>query len=246
MILGGVILNKYKVVYLVYFLFLLSWIFPFTRPLWDKLDYIVFKFLHHYLLLTPTMQQFWSYLNSRYTDIVFEVTVVSFYLISLIFAKKGERLIKVYQVLFLTATIFLTQFAFNYYLLNKILMMKRFSPSVVIGVDVNIEALYPIWNNKAISHTSFPADHVTTILLCVYFVNKHCLKLFGNFMYPLAVLLSLPRLTAGAHWFTDVLMGACGIALAVLAILHFTNIEERLLFLRKVGKNKLDKVKCQV
>ncbi|MBE8190479.1 MAG: phosphatase PAP2 family protein [Candidatus Thioglobus sp.] len=81
---------------------------------------------------------------------------------------------------------------------------------------------------KDSSSESFPGDHATVLLTwlgyCLFF-RRNRWSWAAAF---LVIFFSLPRLIAGAHWLSDVLVGGLAIALVALAFGLFTPVLNRI------------------
>lgn len=78
------------------------------------------------------------------------------------------------------------------------------------------------FDTKSESSSSFPGDHGLVMMIFAAFILRFGTRGFGLISTILVVLLSLPRIIVGAHWFEDVYMGSLSIALIVLPWLLLT------------------------
>ncbi|MDE1168537.1 MAG: phosphatase PAP2 family protein [Pseudomonas sp.] len=95
------------------------------------------------------------------------------------------------------------------------------SISLVVKDAVHLSDLYPNLDKhvqiKDASSQSFPGDHASVLLIWAMFMGVFATR-FGQYLtiWGLAVLFSLPRLVAGAHWGQDDYIG--GVLMALLAL----------------------------
>lgn len=123
------------------------------------------------------------------------------------------------------ASIAITKLVFKHY--------DRLSPGRYFDDFVNLNDLLPDIAAKVGSSSSFPGDHgVASVLLVICFIVffrpwPH----LAVIALPIAIINTLPRLIAGGHWFSDVVVGAGSIGLIVYPLLVGTPY---LRFVRKV------------
>lgn len=89
------------------------------------------------------------------------------------------------------------------------------SPTLV-HEDVNLITQLVDFSTKDASSRSFPGDHGLMLMLFTAFLWRFAGRIVGLVSAAFAVLLSLPRILGGAHWFSDIFMGALAICLVVL------------------------------
>ena len=190
---------------------MITWFSPPLRMVWGFIDAHVYLALNGSLEGHYYLQQVIAWLNSRYGDWLFEVSIISMYLLSI---RRGNAKERLFRLLSVVVCIALFQIIINKILCFKILRIARESPSLVLGTIVDLSVFtYP--NNKIASSYSFPADHATTIFMCALFSWSHFRKPVALLVSVASILFALPRLISGAHWFTDVLFG--GVAFAIVA-----------------------------
>ncbi len=110
--------------------------------------------------------------------------------------------------------------------------LGRPSPTLILESAVRLSEMYPNLNLKDSSSDSFPGDHAAVLFTwfgyCIHFVRNK----WSVLALIIVIIFSLPRLIAGAHWFSDVMVGGLSIALISLSIGVYTpllnNINTRL------------------
>ena len=98
---------------------------------------------------------------------------------------------------------------------------QRESPSLAVDGAVRISELFPGWQGllqvKDASNRSFPGDHASVLMLWALFVSAFAAGARRWLAWGLAALFMLPRIVAGAHWLSDVLVGGTFLALTTVA-----------------------------
>ena len=87
--------------------------------------------------------------------------------------------------------------------------------------------LVPELHPKDHSYTSFPADHATVFALVGMFLFHFIWKSRRWILVALFILFILPRMVAGAHWLTDIAIGAGTIIMAAMSIAMHTPLMQR-------------------
>lgn len=120
------------------------------------------------------------------------------------------------RVVLLGAIILLTWVTANFVSGAIESVMRRDSPSILLGAaHRDLRDLYGV-RVKTVSTRSFPSSHgivfFTMLFMCRYALGKR-----AWWLLPLVVLLALPRVFAGAHWPSDVLVASPLVAWPVSA-----------------------------
>ena len=199
---------------------------PEIQGFWPTLDSQVFFFFNGLLGENMAFRYFTAFTNLRFFDTISFLTMLG------IFGwhyrkmdKAGRRwMIAMGMVILLTAVIG-KQFdlAWN---------VERPSPTkffTELGVPVLRVSELTGWPAKDWSGSSFPGDHgMCLIIFCFYM-----LRYFGwrTFMAGLAVVLffSLPRVMSGAHWVSDIAVGAVSVNLIVLSWMLLTPAADKII-----------------
>jgi Kdo2-lipid A phosphotransferase len=199
--------NTSKIFFIFAALLFLSWIFPLSAEIWDILDREVYLNLNHALsTASSNWLTFWAFMNSRFGDWTSQVIFLSIF--GYYIARSDDKKFAAKRVFFAIFFIAITQIFVNKQLIPNVFKIYRESPSIICPLYLNLETMVPMLNNHATSRMSFPADHSTTLFLLscfsIYFLGKKIAPL----VIPLSILFTLPRLICGAHWLTDVVIGA--------------------------------------
>ncbi len=103
------------------------------------------------------------------------------------------------------------------------------SPSLIVDNAVRITEYYPNWGVKDKSTESYPGDHFSVILFWFCWVSIGIQSIKRNWKgYAVCILVviivALPRLAAGAHWFSDLLFGSLLVTLPSFAWSYYTGL----------------------
>ncbi len=184
----------------------LSWMLPWTRPLWDYLDSRLFFACNSLLELSP---KFWAFANGALFDWLHDAVFASVFLVYILKGEYRQRFLHVVSAIAISA---LTLFLINKMLFPKVLHISRASPSIIYHTTDQLTKLIGPNNVKTKSLASFPADHGTTACLFVYFTYLFLGTRSAILAFLYAILIVLPRMVVGAHWATDILIGSLPIA----------------------------------
>lgn len=207
-------------IHFIVLIWLGSWWFPELglRAYWDKLDHATFYLLNGILADSANAQLFWAVANHRAFDLV------SAFLLGMIYfhwaigdeQRFSAKRIGLFAFLFLYSLLMLE--------LSKLSLdwIERSSPSNELTPVYLLSELVPQIKAKDSSGQSFPGDHAMVLFLWSGYFFLFTSFRRGLLVLAIAVLFSLPRLVAGAHWLTDNLIGGLSVALLGLAWLSAT------------------------
>ena len=200
------------------FVLVASWLFPPTRVYWDMLDVATFRFLNESIESSPITQLFWAIANVKLVDVFGAIYIASFFLLYVFDDKEkiSERLAQfLYLCIWGEIGILCSKEAAIW--LVKQVDLVRESPSVVLYCPVLLSQVAPWLSVKDFSRCSFPSDHAMILFQWASFVWFFCGTRRGIIALISATFFSLPRLIAGAHWLTDVVVGSMSIIIVVFA-----------------------------
>ncbi|GGJ95348.1 hypothetical protein GCM10009304_21800 [Pseudomonas matsuisoli] len=195
-----------------------SWLWSPSNGLWNLLDVEAFHLLNGSLGQVRAWDLFWALASTR----VFDVLVGGMMLCLLIredwiFPRAGVR-----HALFTFLGVLLTVLVIRI-IVTKVgehLGWQHASPSMQIASTVHLSDQFPMLERigevKDRSSKSFPGDHATVLLAWGLFMMMFCEGRRRVAILALALFLCLPRLVAGAHWFSDDF--ASGMAIALLGL----------------------------
>jgi membrane-associated phospholipid phosphatase len=208
---------------LISLLLVASWSGGVTREYWDILDQWVFTTTNPWLnQFNAVWSWFWAILSIRVADLIPLFIMLWFFAIKgAIFADKDRLFGFVGFVLLLIVMLFVRE-TLDFYADSE--NLGRSSPTAVMDSVVRLSSIYPSFNLKDWDSDSFPGDHAAVLFTwlgyCLFFVRNKWSFLVLFFV----VLFSLPRLMAGAHWLSDILVGGVSTALTALAFGLYTPI----------------------
>lgn len=210
------------------FLLLFTFFWTPTRTYWDLLDVAFFKLINSPLEGNLFWQRFWAYANHRLADWVEDLIFIAFFIISVRAAPKILRLKRIAQFVFLifyAATVI--------YSVNAVFFRDNFrivhpSPTRVVYPCVRIADAVPHLHIKDGTNTSFPGDHATTLLLFASGYTLYSGRKLGFYATLYALFRCLPRMIAGAHWLSDIVVGSGSIALIFMSWAFCTPLQSSL------------------
>ncbi len=205
--------KKFVLCHLIALTLLATFLLPQTAPVWAKVD---LKFAHlteSILKAHPLMPPFWAVANAKVTDIILIVLMV---ITSLIWAvKEGSfytllHLLKplTFGILFCKVITSKALAFFEFY---------RISPSLALPHLTSLSKTVPWVYVKAGSTTSFPGDHACVFFLLALLFCQVASRPYAIVTLVLALMGSVPRLFAHAHWFSDLAVGSVCLLLLTLA-----------------------------
>lgn len=201
-------------------LLLASWWFEgsFTRLAWDQLDQAIFYALNGSLAEGELWQRFWAIANNRAFDLVSAILVMFLYALFAL-EERGKYLTERIAVFLLVFIFTLIMIEISNVSLEE---LHRSSASLVLEPVYRLTELVPDIKTKDSSGSSFPGDHAAVLLMWTGYFWFLAGPRYGLIVLIIAVLFSLPRVVAGAHWFTDDFVGSGVVALTGLGWLFYT------------------------
>ena len=206
-------------------LLLASWWFKdsTTRLLWDQLDQLVFFSLNGSLAEGESWQRFWAIANNRAFDLVSAILVMLLYA-RFSLAEGGKYLAERIAAFILVFLFTLLMIEISNGTLEE---LSRKSPSLILEPVYRLTELVPDITAKDFSASSFPGDHASVLMLWTGYFWLLAGARYGLIVLLIAVLFSMPRVVAGAHWFTDDVVGSGFVALTGLGWLFYTPLCQR-------------------
>lgn len=192
-------------------LLLLSWAWP-HGVLWTDLDDRIFWAFNQWI--TPE-NGYWddvlALLNTRFFD------AASFAVMGVLFAmamRRDPRPDRVRRWCAIGVTMLLTAGVVAV-ITNKAISYGHPSPTRFFEHAARLTDIVSIPTKDAAAN-SFPGDHGLMLMIFAGFMLRFADRRLAAWSIAFVVLLSAPRIMVGAHWFSDVYMGALSIALIVL------------------------------
>lgn len=205
-----------------------SLVMPWTHHLWQKIDTFIFHSLNGSLYMNKGWQLFWALANHRYADWLEDIVILTFYSLSIFKLPKFQRLKRVSQFIFCLLFIALTIVLINRLLCRDLLSLRRASPTLTLETGVRLSEEIPWMDIKDVTTKSFPADHATSALLFAVTFAFFSGRRLGSAAIFYAIFLCLPRLFAGAHWFSDIVIGTGSILLFAFAWGFYTPLQGKI------------------
>lgn len=189
--------------------FLLGTFFwPETRVYWDKLDLACFQFLNGTLEGHRTWQVFWALANHKNADWVEDVVILGFFMTYIRAAHKSFRPRRIAELIFFILYTAAIIYFVNKTIFRETLDIHRASPTLVVDSCFRLSEAIPWLEIKDYATRSFPGDHATTAILFAANIFYFAGWRMGAVASLYALLLCLPRLFTGAHWFSDIFIGS--------------------------------------
>ncbi|MGY3904807.1 phosphatase PAP2 family protein [Aeromonas lusitana] len=111
---------------------------------------------------------------------------------------------------------------------GHLLPVSRPSPTLTVDGALRVTEISSI-PTKDSSSDSFPGDHALFLMIFAGFALRYLPRWAGVVAVLMVPLFSAPRIFAGAHWLTDVYVGALSLALICLPLLLLTPLSDRLI-----------------
>ncbi|MCW6599406.1 phosphatase PAP2 family protein [Yersinia ruckeri] len=201
---------------------LLSWYIPTNHGWWFAIDSAIFHYFNQHLLSSPTFLHVVAITNNRAFDVISLLFMGMLYLYFYLKEKPvGRRRLIVIGIVMLLSAVFLNQF-------GHLLPVKRPSPTLVFESINRVSELTGIPTKDA-SSDSFPGDHGMMLIIFACFMLRYFSRSAFALALMIAIIFSLPRIMIGAHWFTDIAVGALSIVLVGTSWILLTPISDRLI-----------------
>ncbi len=205
---------------LICLILLVSWLLPTSRAIWDHWDQQIFFALNGSLAPRSTWGTLWALLSFRAMDLLPLFLLAPFLVIPDLLIPRSARAQACMQLLLMLVLLLVFRVLLRQII--EALDYNRISPSRVLQPAVLMRELYPEFNAKDGSSSSFPGDHAAVLMIVSAFLLLQQINRWSVVIVAVAAAFMLPRLFAGAHWFTDVIVGGGLIATQTLAWGYFT------------------------
>ena len=185
---------------------------------WATFDEGFARLLQAWACNSPLLQNFWAMANHRIADIVEDVFFLFFFLWLLKTTPSQEKLRKTAEFLFVSLVTTAVILFINNFLFKQVVHIPRKSPSLVLDAFPRLSEQISWLQVKDKSKVCFPSDHATTALLFIanfLYLSKNKLLRASACLY--GTFLCFPRMVAGAHWITDILLGSASLVLLIFS-----------------------------
>ncbi|CDG20941.1 Inner membrane protein yeiU [Xenorhabdus poinarii G6] len=197
----------------------LSWYLPQNHGFWFHIDSAIFYFFNEKLLPNSTFTLFVAITNIRAFDAISLLSMGLLYYSA--FRQQdyaGKRRLFMIGLVMLISAIIINQIGHQ-------IPVSRPSPTLTFENVHRINEMTS-WHTKDASKNSFPGDHGLMLLIFSSFILRYISR--GAFFIALLimVLFALPRIMAGAHWFTDVAVGSLSLTLISMSWVLLTPLSD--------------------
>lgn len=214
--------KKLLLSHLVIALLLFTLFFPPAKTLWRHIDTAFFRLINPTLAGPSWWKTLWALANHKWADWVEDLCILTFFAIFVASGNRFVRAKRIAELIICTLYSAAIIYFFNRILVRDHLHFSWPSPSATLDHVVRLSDQIPGLHIKDSSQKSFPGDHATTALLFASFYSYLARGRLALCAFSYAALLCLPRLITGAHWLSDILIGATSIVLFFLSWLFFS------------------------
>lgn len=197
-----------------------SWYLPANHGFWFPIDKSIFYYFNEQLVAGSNFLYLVGLTNIRHFDLISLLAMLSLY--GYYYAKQdrvGKRRMWLLGVTMLLVAVILNQ-------LGHLIPVKRCSPTGFFE-DVNRVSSMVSFSPKDYSGDSFPGDHGLMLMIFAGFMFRY----FGKKAFAVSIVIlvafMLPRIMAGAHWLTDIVVGSLSIALVGLSWVLLTPLADK-------------------
>lgn len=200
-------------------LIFLSWYLPIQHGFWLSIDTHIFYFFNQHILPNNVFATFVAYINNRSFDLVILLAMGLLYYNT--FRKKeymGKRHLIIVGLVMVICAVLINQIGQN-------IPIERPSPTLHFQGAHRVGVVTGIPTKDA-SGDSFPGDHGLMLLIFCSFILRYLS--FRSFLCALliTIIFSLPRVMAGAHWASDILVGSVSLTLITTSWLLITPLSD--------------------
>jgi membrane-associated phospholipid phosphatase len=129
----------------------------------------------------------------------------------------------------LAATALLVRWFVVQIFLEQVLVYNRLSPTHIFEDCILLSQSVSWIAAKDSSRYSIPADHAYVLFTAALYLTYSQRGRFALLAWLLAVAGSVPRIVAGAHWLSDILVGSLSLALLATAVVMATPLHDKVL-----------------
>lgn len=200
-----------------------SWFHADANSFWPVVDKSVFFTFNHLLGENEFFRYLVAFTNLRFFDVFGFLAMALVFLFHFLKHEKDYRRFMICMgITMLLTAVIAKQVAMT-------LDFDRPSPTLhfsALGENVLYVSKLTEWPAKDWSKSCFPGDHgMCLIIFCVYMLRYFGLKPFLAGLL-ITVLFSLPRVMSGAHWVSDIAVGAVTVNLVVLSWILLTPVSD--------------------
>lgn len=201
-------------------LLFITFMAPVTAPFWHVVDVHIAFALNGLVAGNHAQQLLWSLGNMHAFDFVIAAVMLALLLHYVARGTRATMSIRGAQTIVI-CVLLVVLVAITRELLFK--HMHTESPSLVLQPFTRLSH-HTSLDIKDASVVSFPGDHATVVATFVYLLWALAGWRYGLAALLIAIVACMPRLVAGAHWFSDDLVGGLGTALVTVPWVVFTPV----------------------
>ncbi|MGL5504315.1 MAG: phosphatase PAP2 family protein [Aeromonas veronii] len=215
-------MGKFLLCYLVGGLVAISWAALPAHGPWDQWDLAIFHTVNGWLGQSALWADLVAITNNRLFDLAV-LACMGLILARCFFARDlaGRRQLVAMGIVMLLSALVINQ-------LGHRLPVERPSPTLMVADALRVTQISAI-PTKDSSGDSFPGDHALFLMIFAGYALRYLPRWAGVSALLMVPIFSAPRILAGAHWFTDVYVGALGLATLCLPWLLLTPLADRLI-----------------
>ncbi|MBW5406084.1 phosphatase PAP2 family protein [Morganella morganii] len=198
----------------------LSWYLPVDHGWWAIPDHAIFRFFNDPLAGNHSLAIFIAVINNRAFDLAALLLMGLIYYAA--FRKQdsaGQRRLVMAGIVMVISAVLINQ-------AGQAIPFNRLSPTLELDSVHRISDITGIFTKDA-SKSSFPGDHGLMLMIFAAFVWRYAGFYYFIAAILLIVIFSLPRIMAGAHWFSDILAGSLSLTLITLPWILLTPLSDR-------------------
>ncbi|AYA39765.1 phosphatase PAP2 family protein [Xenorhabdus nematophila] len=196
-----------------------SWYLPENHGFWFYIDSSIFYFFNEKLLPNSKFALFVAIVNVRAFDIISLLCMGLLYYSA--FRKQdytGKRRLFMMGVVMLISAVIINQIGHQ-------IPVSRPSPTLTFE-NVNRVGEMTSWHTKDASKDSFPGDHGLMLLIFSSFILRYVSRRAFFIAILIMITFALPRIMAGAHWFTDIAVGSLSLTLVGMSWVLLTPLSD--------------------
>lgn len=208
-------------------LLMLSWMIEPFHSLWMAMDDWFFWIFNDSLKNgSDSYRYFWALVNMQEFDKFVAVVLLGIFVVHALTKGKQHwgRHLGIMVAMFAVLGVW-TGYG-NHTGIGQLLPFERPSATLDYKDSFRLAQWSTELKTKDSSADSFPGDHGMILLIVAGFVAYYFKRGYGWFALAFAVIGTMPRVVAGAHWMTDEIVGAVFIAMLALSWNFHTPIGE--------------------
>ncbi|MBC8944615.1 MULTISPECIES: phosphatase PAP2 family protein [Xenorhabdus] len=196
-----------------------SWYLPENHGFWFHIDSAIFHYFNEKLQPNSKFALFVAIVNVRAFDVISLLCMGLLYYSA--FRKQdyaGKRRLFMLGLVMLITAVIINQIGHQ-------IPVSRPSPTLTFE-NVNRVNEMTSLHTKDASGDSFPGDHGLMLLIFSCFILRYISR--GTFFIALLIMITfaLPRIMAGAHWFTDIVVGSLSLTLIGMSWVLLTPLSD--------------------